>query len=105
MPVRPTLEACVPDASDARRVENALCREHVWIQKRFRPVSQRPAQPGVQGYAKAHFRTVDQSVWHMAPQNLPEEPLASPTPDFHPHGKSPCEFDYAVIQKGSAGFE
>ena len=59
-----------PTFGDECRIDHAGLGELALIEKIFRPLAQRPAQPLIDGYSEAHLRTIDQRLRHVAVKHL-----------------------------------
>src|SRR5436853_677802 len=81
-----------PFLLDGRWIEEALSQKAGWIEQALRPLLQRTAQPGIDGYAEAHFRPLDQLPGYMTVKYFSKQPLGYPAAHLELKGQPPSEF-------------
>src|SRR6516165_1010118 len=76
-PVAATAHMLQPLLAYWSGVQKALASQARFIQQRFGPVPQRSAQPAVDGNAETHLRPIGEGRWHIAAQQLFQQPFSA----------------------------
>jgi len=90
--------ALIPFTPYRRRVKKAFPAQTTFVQQRFRPIAQWPAQPMTDRRAKSHLRAIDQALWDVLIKHLPQQPFSLAIPDLHGHGQGRGKLHDTVIQ-------
>ena len=105
LPVALAGQVLVPFLAHRGRLEDAFLAQARFVQQAFGPVTQRTAQPGVDGHRKALLGPLDELTRHVLVQHLPQQPLALAVAQLQRLRQPPGKLHHPVIQEGHAAFQ
>src|SRR5260370_37801217 len=93
-----------PFFTNGLNMKKAVFPDAPFGQQRFRPVSERAAQPAIERNAETGFRSVDQRVRYEAAKQFAENPFPPVLAELHGHGQPPRELNHTMVKQWDSRF-